>query len=75
MSLAHNIVTTNLFISSYRRASFIKYGQKRSSVIEIDRALPLWVVMSFLFDHVTLINLFISSYRDATGATFVHANA
>ena len=33
------------------------------------------VVTSLPFDCVTLKNLFISSYREATGATFIHANA
>ena len=35
----------------------------------------LGVVTSLHFDHVTLINLYISSYREPTGATFIHTNA
>ena len=31
--------------------------------------------MSLSFDHVALINLYISSYREAPGATFIHTNA
>ena len=30
--------------------------------------------MPLPFDHVTLINLYISSYGEATGAMFIHAN-
>ena len=30
--------------------------------------------MSLPFDHVTLINLYISSYREATWVMFFHAN-
>ena len=31
--------------------------------------------MSLVFDHVTLINLCISNYREATGAMFIHAKS
>ena len=30
--------------------------------------------MSLPFDHVTLINLYISSYREPTGAMFIYAD-
>ena len=33
------------------------------------------VVMPLPSDNATLINLYISSYRKATGATFIQANA
>ena len=67
MSLAHNHVT-NLFISSYRGATVIRFVSRQGTS-------QLGVVTSLPFDHVTLINLYISSYREATGATFIHANA
>ena len=31
--------------------------------------------MSLIFDHVTLINLYISNYREATGATLIYAKS
>ena len=66
MLLAHNHVA-NLFISSYRGATIIRFVSHQGTS-------QLGVVMSLLFDHMTLINLYISSYREATGATFIHAN-
>ena len=75
MSLAHHHMI-NLFISSYRGAIVINLGSKSNSVIEVDRVLLHWVVvMSLPLDHVTLINLYISRYSEATGAMFIHAIA
>ena len=72
---AHNHLT-NLFISSYRGAAVIKFEQQKQLP---DRSrqgtFPLGVVTSLSFDHMILINLCISSYREATGATFIHTNA
>ena len=51
-------------------------------MIEVDRALLYFgggrgggVVLSLRFDDVTLISLYISSYREATEAMFIHTNA
>ena len=41
MSLAHDHVT-NLFISSYRRATVIKLDNKNHSAIEADKTLFHW---------------------------------
>ena len=74
MSLAHNRLT-NLFISSYRGAAVIKFKQQKQLCGRRRQGTSLLVVATSLpFDHVTLINLYISSYREATGATFIHAN-
>ena len=60
---------------NYRGAAIIKFkqqkqlcGRKRqgTSLLGVATSLPV--------DHTTLINLFISSYREATGAMFIHAN-
>ena len=59
MSLAHNHVA-NLFMSSYRGATVIKFVSRYGTS-------ELGVVTSLPFDHVTLINLYISSHREATG--------
>ena len=59
MSLAHNHVA-NLFISSYREATVIRFVSQQGTS-------QLGVVTSLPFDHITLINLYISSYREATG--------
>ena len=75
MSLAHNHLT-NLFIWNYRGAAVIKFKQQKQ-LRGSRRKGPslLGVAMSLLSDHMTLINLFISSYREATGTMFIHANA
>ena len=51
-------------------------GGKSNFLAEVHRIVtsPLWVVTSLPFDHMTLIDLYISSYREATGATFIHSN-
>ena len=75
VSLAHNHLT-NLFILSYRGADVIKFGHENQLCYRSRQGTsPLRVVMSLPFGHVTLINLYISSYREATGATFIHRNA
>ena len=75
MSLAHNHLT-NLFISSYRGAAFIKFKQQKQLCGRRRQGTSLLAVATSLpFDHVTLINHYISSYREATRATFVHAKA
>ena len=75
MSLAHNHLT-NLFISSYRGAAVIKFKQQKQLCDRSRQGTsPLGVVTSLPSDHVKLINLYISSYREAKGATFIHANA
>ena len=62
MTLAHNIMT-NLFTLSYREAIVIKFGSKGSSVHRSRQdTSPLDVITPLPFDHVTLINLYISSY-------------
>ena len=73
MSLAHNYLT-NLFVSNSEEMLLSNLSIKNNSVIEADRALLHCgggVVMSLPFDHVTFINLYISIYREATGATFI----
>ena len=68
-SLPHKyLVTEGLLLSNV--------GGKSNFLTEVHRIVtsPLWVVTSLPFDHVTLIDLYISSYREATGATFIHAN-
>ena len=50
-------------------------SNKTGQFIKLYKALPIALVTSLPFDHVTLINLHISSYREATGAMFIHANA
>ena len=59
MSLAYN-GRTNLFILSNRGATLINLGSKSNSVIEVDRAVLQWGSNIINFDHVTLINLYIS---------------
>ena len=59
MSLAYN-GRTNLFILSNRGATLINLGSKSNSVIEVDRAVLQWGSNIITFDHVTLINLYIS---------------
>ena len=56
MSLAHNQVA-DFFISSYRGASVIRF-------VSCSCNSQLGVVTSLPSDHVTLINLYISSYRN-----------
>ena len=59
MSLAYN-GRTNLFILSNKGATLINLGSKSNSVIEVDRAVLQWGSNIITFDHVTLINLYIS---------------
>ena len=73
MAVAHNHmtnlstqVTEGLQLSWAVKATLYRPQQSTS---------PLGFVTLLPFDHVTLINLYISSYREATGATFIHANA
>ena len=74
MSLAHNHLT-NLFICDYRGAAVIKFKQqKQLSGRRRQGTSLLGVATSLPFDHVTLINLFIFSHREATGAMFIHTN-
>ena len=68
MSLPHNYVTiTNLFISSGRWATVIKFGQEKQLLDRDPQSTsPLGVVMSLPFDHVTLrmlISLWISCFK------------
>ena len=73
MSLANHL--TNLFISSYRGASVIKFKQRKQLCGRRRSGTSLLVVATSLpFDHITLINLYINIYREATGAMFIHAN-
>ena len=75
MSLAHNHLT-DLFISSYRGAAVIKFKQQKQLCGRRRQGTSLLgVATSLAFDHVTLINLYIPSYREVTRATFIHANA
>ena len=75
MSLAHNHLT-NLFISTYRVAAIIKFKQQKQLCGRRQWKTSLLVVATPLpFNHMTLINLYISSYREATGAMFINANA
>ena len=75
MTLAHDHLT-DLLISSYRGLLLLNLNSKSNSVIEVDWTLLHWgVVTSLPYDHETLINLYISSYREAIGATFIHGNA
>ena len=69
MSLAHNHLT-NLFILSYRGAT-IKQQKQLCGRRQCSTSL-LVAATTLPFDHVTLINLYISSYREATGVTFIH---
>ena len=65
----------NLFICDYRGAAVIKFKQqKQLSGRRRQGTSLLGVATSLPFDHVTLINLFIFSYREATGAMFIHTN-
>ena len=63
MSLAQNHVT-NFFISSYRGAIVIKFGLYNQLC---DRSGHSSIVTSLPFHHVTLINFYISNYREVTG--------
>ena len=69
-SLPHKyLVTEGLLLSNV--------GGKSNFLTEVHRIVtsPLWVVTSLPdHDHVTLVDLYISSYRETTGATFIHAN-
>ena len=72
MTVAHNHmtnlstqVTEGLQLSWAVKATLYRPQQSTS---------PLGFVTLLPFDHVTLINLYISSYREATGATFIQAN-
>ena len=42
---------------------------------EVDRVLLFGISNVITFDHMALINIYISTYREATKATFIHANA
>ena len=54
----------------------LNLDSKSDSVIEVDRTLLHWgAVTSLPFDHETLINLYISSYRETIGAAFIDGNA
>ena len=75
MLLAHKHLT-NLFIWNYRRAAAIKLKQQRQLCGRRQQGTSLLgVATSLPFDHMILINLFISNYTEATGAMFIHAKA
>ena len=75
----------NLYISSHGEARNIKFGQQVNIIERVPSdtphvkswlgTSPLGLVTSLPFDYVTLIKLYISSFREATGDTFIHAKA
>ena len=75
MPSAHNHLT-NHYISSYRGAAAINFEhQKQLHDRSQQGTSPFGVITSLPFDHVTLINIYISSYREDTEATFIQTNA
>ena len=75
----------NLYISSHGEARNIKFGQQVNIIERVPSdtphvkswlgTFPLGLVTSLPFDYVTFIKLYISSFREATGDTFIHAKA
>ena len=74
ISLAHNQVE-NLSISSKRGYCYQIWAVKATLWKKLIGHFSTRGRTSFSFDHVKLINLYISSYSEAIGAMLIHANA